>query len=83
MKQNLYMPYPVENQVVLMYAGTNGFIDEYPESALIKYEREMLAYMEKDHADTLKSIREKGAIEPATEEALGKALTQFKEIFTY
>lgn len=83
LKQNLYMPYPVENQVVLMYAGTNGFIDEYPESALIKYEREMLAYMEKDHADTLKSIREKGAIEPATEEALGKALTQFKEIFTY
>lgn len=83
LKQNLYIPYPVENQVVLMYAGTNGYIDAYPESALPKYEREMLAYMEKNHAGILKSIREQGAIDAATEEALGKALTQFNDTFTY
>jgi F-type H+/Na+-transporting ATPase subunit alpha len=83
LKQNLYMPYPVENQVVLMYAGTNGYIDAYPESALFKYEREMLAYMEKNHANILKTIREKGEIDKATEEVLGKALTQFNDTFTY
>lgn len=83
LKQNLYMPVPVENQVVLMYAGTNGYIDTYPESALLKYEREMLAYMEKDHAAVLASIREKGSIDSVTEEALEKALGTFKEIFTY
>jgi F-type H+-transporting ATPase subunit alpha len=83
LKQDQYAPYSVEQQVVLLYAGTNGYIDHYPESALPKYEREMLAYIEAEYPDILKAVRDKKQIEPATEESLEKALNLFKENFTY
>ncbi len=82
LKQSLYSPYPVENQVVVFYAGTKGYTDTYPETNLGRYEQEMLAYIEKEHGSILASIREKNMIDPATEESLNKALTQFKEKFT-
>ena len=81
LKQNLYTPYPVEKQVVLLYAGTNGYTDPYPESAMARYETEMLAFMEKEGGAILSSIRDKKAIDDATEADLNKALTRFKEIF--
>ncbi len=81
LKQDLYAPYSVEQQIVLLYAGTNGYIDQYPESALLKYEKEMLAYIEAEHSDLFKAVRDKKQIEPATEESLKKALDAFKEKF--
>ena len=82
LKQNLYTPYPIEKQVVLLYAGTNGYTDAYPESAMARYESEMLAYMEKEGSVILSSIRDKKAIDDATEADLNKALARFKELFT-
>ncbi len=82
LKQNLYTPYPIEKQVVLLYAGTNGYTDAYPESAMARYESEMLAYMEKEGSAILSSIRDKKAIDDATEADLNKALARFKELFT-
>ncbi|HVN23038.1 MAG TPA: F0F1 ATP synthase subunit alpha [Syntrophorhabdales bacterium] len=81
LKQDLYAPYSVEQQVVLLFAGTNGYIDQYPESALLKYEKEMLAFIEAEHSDIYKSVREKLQIEPATEQKLKQALDAFKEKF--
>jgi F-type H+/Na+-transporting ATPase subunit alpha len=81
LKQNLYTPYPVEKQVALLFAGTNGFADTYPESEIPRYEQEMLAYMDKEHGDVLAAIRNKKEIDSATEANLNKALNQFKEIF--
>ena len=82
LKQNLYTPCPVEKQVVLLYAGTNGYTDAYPESEMARYESEMLAYMEKEGSAILTSIRDKKAIDDATEADLNKALARFKELFT-
>jgi F-type H+/Na+-transporting ATPase subunit alpha len=82
LKQDLYAPYSVEQQVVLLYAGTNGYIDHYPESALAKYEKEMLAYIEAEHAGIFTAIRDKLQIDPSTEESLEQALNTFKEKFT-
>ena len=82
LKQDLYAPYSVEQQVVLLYAGTNGYIDQYPESALLKYEKEMLAFIEAEHSDILNAVRDKKQIEPSTEESLKQALNAFKEKFT-
>jgi F-type H+-transporting ATPase subunit alpha len=81
LKQNLYTPYPVEKQVVLLFAGTNGYTDPYPEAEMARYETEMLAFMEKEGGAILSSIRDKKAIDDATEGDLNKALTRFKEIF--
>jgi F-type H+-transporting ATPase subunit alpha len=82
LKQDLYVPVPIEKQVVVLFAGTNGYIDAYPESAMSKYENAMLAFIEKEHPDLLTAIAEKKQIEPAVEEGLHKALTAFKEKFT-
>jgi len=83
LKQNLYTPYPVEKQVVLLYAGTNGYTDIYPEAVIPRYEQEMLAHMEGAHADILGAIGEKREIDATIEASLGKALAEFKEKFTY
>ena len=83
LKQGQYMPIPVEKQVVLLYAGANGYIDGYPESALKKYEQEMTKFVEEKHSNLLAEIKEKKTIESVTDEKLRKALDEFKGIFTY
>jgi F-type H+-transporting ATPase subunit alpha len=83
LKQGQYVPIPVEKQVVLLYAGANGYIDDYPESALKKYEQEMTKFIEDKYANLLAEIKEKKTIESATDEKLRKALDEFKGIFTY
>jgi F-type H+-transporting ATPase subunit alpha len=83
LKQNLYSPYPVEKQVVLLYAGTNGYTDIYPEAVISRYEQEMLPYMEKEHPDILAAVRDKKEIDAAVEANLNKALAAFKEKFSY
>jgi F-type H+-transporting ATPase subunit alpha len=83
LKQGQYVPIPVEKQVVLLFAAANGYIDGYPESALKRYEQELLSYFERDHADILSEIALKEEINSAMDEKLHKALTAFKEKFTY
>ena len=83
LKQNLYAPYPVEQQVALLYAGTNGFIDEYPESVVARYEKDLMEYLPKEHGSLLGEIRDKKQIDASTEEKLVQALNTFKEKFTY
>jgi len=83
LKQGQYVPIPVEKQVVLLYAGANGFIDTYPERVIKQYEQELLAYMDEKHPDILKDIRDKQAIDSSIDERLDKALKDFKEQFTY
>ncbi|MEN6616945.1 MAG: F0F1 ATP synthase subunit alpha, partial [Syntrophorhabdus sp.] len=82
-KQGQYVPIPVEKQVVLLYAAANGFIDTYPESSLKKYETEMMRFMDSKHADILKEIGEKKAIDASIEEKMQKALGEFRDAFTY
>ncbi len=82
-KQGQYAPIAVEKQIVLLYAAANGFIDTYPERVLKKYEQELLKFMDAKHADVLKDIDEKKAIDASVDEKLTKALNEFREGFTY
>lgn len=83
LKQGQYVPIPVEKQVVLLFAGANGYIDKYPESALKKYELEMINYIEDEHPDILSDIKEKKQLETSIEEKLNEALMLFQQKFTY
>ncbi len=83
LKQGQYVPIPVEKEVVLLYAGANGYIDMYPESAIRKYEEELTKYMDAKHRGLLDEIRDKKQIDSSIEEKLNKALDEFQEIFTY
>jgi F-type H+-transporting ATPase subunit alpha len=77
------VPVPVEKQVVLLYAGANGYIDTYPESALKKYELEMLEFVEKSFPDIFSDIKEKKQLDSMIEDKLYKALNEFRDKFVY
>ncbi|MDY7033423.1 MAG: F0F1 ATP synthase subunit alpha [Thermodesulfobacteriota bacterium] len=81
LKQGQYKPIPVEKQIVIIYAGTNGFVDEYGEQILGRYEEELMRFMEEKHKDTLNEIREKKEITSEISPKLEKALNEFKGIF--
>jgi F-type H+/Na+-transporting ATPase subunit alpha len=81
LKQKQYDPVPVENQVVIIYAATNGFIDEIPIADVKRYEKDLLDQMENLHSDLLTSIREKKEILPENAEKLGNILKDFTERF--
>ena len=61
LKQGQYVPQSVEKQVVIMFAATNGFIDDVPVKEIRRYEEELTAYLERSHQDLYKLIREKKA----------------------
>jgi F-type H+-transporting ATPase subunit alpha len=59
LKQGQYQPLSVEKQILIIYAGTNGFVDELPLSALKKYEQELYAFIESKHPDLFADILKK------------------------
>jgi F-type H+-transporting ATPase subunit alpha len=82
LKQGQYMPMPVEEQVVVIYAGTNGFVDDYPVGVLGRYETELMSFIKSRKASLLDEIRNTGKIEGDTEKQLRDALTEFAKQFS-
>lgn len=81
LKQGQYQPLKVEDQVISIYAATNGFLDEYPEADVRRYEKEMLEFIKHKHSEIMKSITEKKEVTKDNEKALQDALVEFKAIF--
>jgi F-type H+-transporting ATPase subunit alpha len=81
LKQPQFKPMPAEKEVAILFAGANGYLDEWPVEAVGEYESRMLEFMESRHSDILNDIKEKDDITDETEEKLKKALDEFKEIF--
>ncbi|MDO8427058.1 MAG: F0F1 ATP synthase subunit alpha [Deltaproteobacteria bacterium] len=82
LKQGQYKPQPVEKQVIIIYAATNGYVDTYPVGALKRYEEELQSFIESRHAAILAEIREKKNIDADLKAKLNKALDDFKSIFS-
>jgi F-type H+/Na+-transporting ATPase subunit alpha len=81
LKQDQYVPMPVEKQVVILYAGANGLVDDVPVEAMRKFESELLAFMDGRHPDLLKTIREKKVIDDSLKPTLESAIKGFKATF--
>ncbi|MGD1010015.1 MAG: F0F1 ATP synthase subunit alpha [Candidatus Aminicenantales bacterium] len=81
LKQGQYAPLPVEKQVLIIYAGNRGFLDEFPVSRLKEYETKLYGHFEKLHPDILANLREKKQIDTALEGAIGAAVTEFNAEF--
>ncbi|MBI3756199.1 MAG: F0F1 ATP synthase subunit alpha, partial [Deltaproteobacteria bacterium] len=81
LKQGQYKPLPVEKQVLIIYAATNGYIDGYPVAALKKYEEELYTFFDTRHHELIKELKEKKAIDDTIKPKLKKALDDFKELF--
>jgi F-type H+-transporting ATPase subunit alpha len=83
LKQGQYEPLPVEKQILIIYAGTNGFVDELPLAALKKYEQELYSFMESKHPDILADILKKRELDGDLRAKLNKALEEFKGGFKH
>jgi F-type H+-transporting ATPase subunit alpha len=81
LKQNQYVPLPVEWQILIIYAGNRGFLDELPVGKIRKYEQGLYEFMAKEHPDVIRAIAEKKAIDGTLDEAIASALQAFSGRF--
>ena len=81
LKQPQFNPLPFEEQVVSIFAGTQGFLDTIPTAQVTRYEAAMLQHFRSAHADILAAIRDKRDLTDDTRVALKDALTAFGKTF--
>jgi len=81
LKQPPYQPVPIEKQVVMIFAGANGFLDDLAVSSVTKFEAELYPFMEAKYSNIFDSIRESKKIDDETDANLRKALGDFKTSF--
>ncbi|MBC8358156.1 MAG: F0F1 ATP synthase subunit alpha [Candidatus Aminicenantes bacterium] len=77
LKQDQYVPLSVERQILVIYAGNRGFLDEFKISQIKEYEEKLYEFFEKEHADILKKIAEKKKIDEDLDGAISSALKEF------
>jgi F-type H+-transporting ATPase subunit alpha len=81
LKQDQYQPMPFEKQVAILFAGTNGYLDDIPLEEVRSFEREFLSFLDREKREILRDIVEKKQVAPETETRLREALMGFKEEF--
>ena len=81
LKQGQYVPCPVEEQILAIYAATKGFIDGIPKNALARYEQELISFVKAKHADVLEGIRTKQKLDDDLEKKVKAALDAFADLF--
>jgi F-type H+-transporting ATPase subunit alpha len=81
LKQDQYSPFPVERQVLIIYAGTRGFLDEFRLDLVKAYEKKLFAFVETNHPDVLGRIAEKKQIDSSLDEDIGTVLAEFNAEF--
>ena len=82
LKQKQYSPMPVERQVAIIFAGTNGYLDNIPVEFVKKYESDFLDEMESLHKDVLDAIKTSKEISDETKGKLDTILKDFTERFS-
>jgi len=81
LKQGQYVPMAVEDQVMAIWAGTNGYLDRVPVGSVRKYETEFLAFMHNDYPDTCHAIKTKGQMTDDINSEMKKACDRFAGVF--
>ncbi len=81
LKQDQYRPLPVEKQVVIIFAATNGFLDALPVADCRRYETELLTWLEHSRSELLRAVAEKKDIKGELTEKLKAALGEFAPLF--
>ncbi|PIX90438.1 MAG: F0F1 ATP synthase subunit alpha, partial [Candidatus Moranbacteria bacterium CG_4_10_14_3_um_filter_44_15] len=81
LKQDQYVPMLVAEQVAILYALTNGYLDDIPVEKVQKWEEEFHKFMKEMKSDVLKLIAEKRELAEAVERKLKKAIEEYKEVY--
>jgi F-type H+-transporting ATPase subunit alpha len=81
LKQDQYVPLPVEKQVVIIFAGTSGILDDLDAADCRPFEQSLYLFLDTSHGALLKKIRERKAIDDEIKAELQKVLAEAKEKF--
>ncbi|HCM42616.1 MAG TPA: F0F1 ATP synthase subunit alpha [Candidatus Omnitrophica bacterium] len=81
LKQNVFQPMPFEKQVVIILAANDGALDDLPLKRLKDFEKEYLAFLDKNYADAIRDIQTTKALSNETKEKLKNAVSAFKATF--
>jgi F-type H+-transporting ATPase subunit alpha len=79
LKQPQYQPLSLDKQVIIIYAGTRGLMDDVPVDKVAEFEQQLYQYMDANHPEISKSIMETFEMPAEQEQALDAAIRQFKE----
>jgi F-type H+-transporting ATPase subunit alpha len=82
LKQPQYSPYPVERQVVAIWMGTNGYLDDVPLEDVGRFEHDFLDYVQRERSGIYDAIRESKVLSDDTATALKEAIEDFRKNFT-
>jgi F-type H+/Na+-transporting ATPase subunit alpha len=81
LKQGQYVPLPVEKQILIIFAGTQGLLDDLPVGVLGRFEQELYGFVESKHPDLLPEIIAKKALDDALKAKMKAAIEAFKKKF--
>jgi F-type H+-transporting ATPase subunit alpha len=82
LKQPQYAPVPMALQVAILYAVTNGYLDDVAVEKIGDFEEKLRAHMETSGREVLKTIAQKKELDEKTENELKKTIEQFKKSYT-
>jgi F-type H+/Na+-transporting ATPase subunit alpha len=82
LKQPQYSPMPVEQQVLVIWAGTNGHVDDIAIENVKKFEQGLISFVENGYPGLLEKIRQRKTLDDEIREEMRKAVVEFKERFT-
>jgi F-type H+-transporting ATPase subunit alpha len=81
LKQDQFVPLPVDKQVLTIFAGTNGYLDGVPVEDCRRFERELYEFLDANYSGLLKKLAEKKAFDDALRAEATQALAAFEEHF--
>jgi F-type H+-transporting ATPase subunit alpha len=81
LKQNQYAPLPVEKQVLIIFAGTNGYMDDIQVGDCKRFEQELYQYMDSSQSGVLARLADKKAIDDTLKADMIAAIQEFKKRF--
>ena len=80
LKQAQYVPLPMNNQVVVLYAAINGYMDQVPVDTVKQWESNFIAFISANHSDIMESITTNSDINEETETKLKEAIEAFNKV---
>ncbi|GAB4406792.1 MAG: F0F1 ATP synthase subunit alpha [Thermodesulfovibrionales bacterium] len=81
LKQDQYEPLPVEDQITVLFAGTQGYLDDLPVEAIGRFEKELLRFIRERRGDLKAELREKKVIDDTLKTKITEAVEEFKKGF--
>ena len=81
LKQGQYAPYPIEEQIVVLFAGTQGYLDDVPLESIKRFEEDLVRYFRQNKADVFTELRDKKIIDDDIKPKLIEGIGHFKKTF--